>query len=85
LGANNIQVGPGGTGTGVPSASVGSLAAGLTGVSNSTANVSQMAQATAESNENDNDKKRKNKKLGVLSVDFIGHGDESKNKIRPAS
>lgn len=74
LGANNIQVG--GIGTGVPVASTGSLAAGLTGVSNLTASVSQVAQASADNMSKD-DKEASNKslKMGVLSVDVIGYGD----------
>jgi hypothetical protein len=87
LGANNIQVG--GVSTGVPTASVGSLAAGLTGVSNLSANVSQIAQAAADTSPKDTaDKADKTAKLGVLSVEFIGYGDESpnekKNKPKPA-
>lgn len=72
LGANNIQVG--GVGTGIPSASTASLAAGLTGVSNLTANVSQMAQASADmGKDNDKDEKKK-KQLGTISVELIGFG-----------
>lgn len=70
--ANNIQVG--GVGTGIPSASTASLAAGLTGVSNLTANVSQMAQASADmGKDNDKDEKKK-KQLGTISVELIGFG-----------
>ncbi|WP_366904439.1 filamentous haemagglutinin family protein [Methylovulum sp.] len=89
LGANNIQVG--GVSTGVPTASVGSLAAGLSGVSNLSASVSQIAQAATDTSEKDkSDKSDKSAKLGILSVDFIGYGDETtdtknKNKSRPAS
>jgi hypothetical protein len=70
LGAGNIQVG--GIATGVPAASVGSLAAGLTGVSNLTANVSQMAEASADMSK-DKDKNKK-KQLGTISVELIGFG-----------
>ncbi|MDD5272725.1 MAG: filamentous hemagglutinin family protein, partial [Methylovulum sp.] len=83
LGSNNIQVG--GVSTGVPAASVGSLAAGLSGLSNLSASVSQIAQAATETNEKDSEKKRKAAKLGILSVDFLGHGDDNKPKPRPAS
>jgi filamentous hemagglutinin len=70
LGANNIQIG--GISTGVPAASSVSLAAGLTGVSNLTANVSQMAQASTDMNKDkDNNKK---KQLGTISVELIGFG-----------
>jgi filamentous hemagglutinin family protein len=89
LGANNIQVG--GVGTGVPTASVGSLAAGLTGVSNLSASVSQIAQAATESSGKESaTKATKSPKLGVLSVDFMGSGDgastaNDKKKSHPVS
>jgi filamentous hemagglutinin family protein len=72
LGANNIQVS--GTSTGVPVASVGSLAAGLTGTSNVTANATQTAQAAM----GDEDKEKagnKNMTLGMLSVELLGFGE----------
>ena len=72
LGANNIQVT--GVGSGVPVAATGSVAAGLTGTSNMTANVSQVAQAEAGLNNNDEDK-NKNLALGMLSVEVLGFGD----------
>lgn len=75
LGANNIQVG--GISSGVPAASSGSLAAGLTGVSNLSASVSQVAQASADMSKNNEDNNSKNAKLGVLSVDVIGYGEGS--------
>jgi len=78
LGANNIQVG--GIGTGVPAASTGSLAAGLTGVSNLNANVSQVAQASADmSKDNSAEKADKSFKLGTLSVDILGYGEGESN------
>lgn len=77
LGANNIQIG--GIATGVPAASTGSLGASLSGVSNLSASVSQMAQATAGMSKNDGESGSKNTKLGVLSVDVIGYGDKSVN------
>ncbi len=88
LGSNNIQVG--GVSTGVPSGSVGSLAAGLTGVGNLNASVSQIAQAVADTSQKDSADKGAEKpaKLGVLSVDFMGYGDDSSNnnkKNKPAS
>ncbi|MEQ1559867.1 MAG: filamentous hemagglutinin family protein [Methyloglobulus sp.] len=70
LGANNIQVG--GVSTGVPAASTGSVVAGLTGVSNLSASVSQMAQASADLGKDDD--KKKNKKLGRINVELIGFG-----------
>jgi len=77
LGSNNIQVG--GIGTGVPVASVGSIAAGLTGVSNLSANVAQVAQASAEMSP-DKDSTSKNTKLGILSVQLLGFGDSESNE-----
>jgi len=80
LGANNIQVS--GIGTGVPAASTGSLAAGLTGTSNLTASVSQVAQAATGVDNDDTTEKAQNAALGMLSVDVIGIGDsdpEEKN------
>jgi hypothetical protein len=79
LGANNISIG--GVGTGVPAASTGSLAAGLTGVSNTTASVSQAAQASADmSKDQDEDAAKaaadnKDMKLGTLSVEIMGYGE----------
>jgi hypothetical protein len=58
----------------VPVAATGSVAAGLTGVSNLTANVSQVAQATAGLNDNGNNS-NKNTALGIFSVDVLGFGD----------
>ncbi|MDO9104717.1 MAG: filamentous hemagglutinin family protein [Methylovulum sp.] len=87
LGANNIQVG--GVGTGVPVASSGSLAAGLTGVSNLTASVSQVAQASADMSKDKDESNNKSMKLGVLSVDVLGYGDgssaEDTKKNKPKS
>lgn len=77
LGANNISVG--GIGTGVPASSSASLAAGLTGVSNLTANVSQVAQASADISKDNEDAgaSSKNMKLGSLSVELVGFGEGS--------
>ncbi len=72
LGANNIQVG--GVGTGVPVASTGSLAAGLTGTSNLTANASQTAQAATGLSDKDS-ADSKNLALGMLSVEVLGFGE----------
>ncbi len=74
LGANNIQVG--GIGTGVPVASTTSVAAGLTGVSNLSAGVSQMAEASV-GRETSEDKKSALAKaiLGILSVELLGFGE----------
>lgn len=79
LGANNIQVG--GISSGVPAASTGSLAAGLTGVGNLTASVSQVAQAAVDSSDKEKDSATsKNMKLGTLSVEVMGYGDGSSGK-----
>lgn len=78
LGANNIQVG--GISTGVPTASTGSLAAGLTGVSNLTASVSQVAQASADMSKDSEESNKKGLKLGVLSVDLLGYGEGDANE-----
>jgi hypothetical protein len=72
LGANNIQVS--GTSTGVPVASVGSVAAGLTGTSNVTANAGQVAQAAMGAEEKDK-VDNKNMALGMLSVELLGFGE----------
>ncbi len=72
LGANNIQVG--GVSTGVPAASTGSLAAGLTGTSNMTANVSQVAQAVTGVDEK-GAQNNKNAALGMFTVEVLGFGD----------
>jgi hypothetical protein len=78
LGANNIQVG--GISSGVPAASSGSLAAGLSGVSNLSASVSQVAQASADMSKNNEESTNKNAKLGILSVDVIGYGEGGEHK-----
>jgi hypothetical protein len=72
VGAGNIQVG--GVSTGVPVASTGSLAAGLTGTSNLTANVSQVAQAAAGLDDKGKDSD-KNAALGMFTVEVIGFGE----------
>ena len=79
LGANNIQIGPGGTGSGVPVGSSGGLAAGLTGASNLGASVSQVAQASADMSKDNKDNDDKGVKLGVLSVEVIGYGEGAAN------
>jgi filamentous hemagglutinin len=71
LGAGNIQVG--GTSTGVPVASVGSVAAGLTGASNATANTSQTAEAATGVDDNGGNQ---NIALGMLSVELLGFGED---------
>jgi len=73
LGANNIQVG--GVGTGVPVASVGSVAAGLTGASNLSAGVSQMAENSVATNDSEKNAMMKNAVLGMLSVEVLGFGE----------
>ncbi|CAD6878755.1 hypothetical protein [Methylomonas albis] len=74
LGGPNIDVG--GVGTGVPVAATGSVAAGLTGTSNMTAGVSQMAESSVSANSNDTGKDAiKNAVLGMLSVEILGFGE----------
>ncbi len=87
LGANNIQIG--GVSSGVPVASSGSLAAGLTGTSNLTANVSQVAQTTTGL-DNGSAGGNPNMALGMLTVEFYGFGDDSEQgsdeqKSKPAA
>lgn len=72
LGANNIQVS--GVGTGVPVASTGSIAAGMTGTSNMTASVSQVAQAVTGMDDGGTET-NKNAALGMFSVEVLGFGD----------
>ncbi|WP_262963882.1 filamentous haemagglutinin family protein [Methylobacter psychrophilus] len=72
LGANNIQVS--GVGTGVPVASTGSIAAGMTGTSNMTASVSQVAQAVTGMDDGGAET-NKNAALGMFSVEVLGFGD----------
>ena len=73
LGANNIQIG--GVGTGVPAASSASLAAGLTGVSNLTANVAQVAQAAADLSKGKGTADKQGFSLGKITVELLGFGD----------
>jgi len=75
LGAQNIQVS--GISTGVPVASVGSVAAGLTGSSNLTAGVSQMAESSVGGDVASKNSAAAIAKaiLGILSVEILGFGD----------
>lgn len=74
LGANNIQVS--GIGTGVPVASTGSLAAGLTGAGNLTAAVSQMAESSVGGDVGKDTANALAKAvMGILSVEVIGFGE----------
>lgn len=75
LGAGNISIG--GVGTGVPTTSNVSVAAGLTGVSNLNANVSQVAQAAADMSKGDKDDASKSHQLGTIKVELLGFGDGS--------
>ncbi|MDD2739149.1 MAG: filamentous hemagglutinin family protein, partial [Methylomonas lenta] len=72
LGANNIQVS--GVGTGVPVASSGSVAAGLTGASGLSAAVNQVAQDSVNSDVSKNKNAMNNTVLGMLSVEVVGFG-----------
>ena len=71
---SNIDIGKGG-GVGVPVASTGSLAAGLTGAGNLTAGVSQMASNSVDGNVGKDANSLAKGMLGMLSVDVIGFGD----------
>jgi filamentous hemagglutinin len=76
LGAGNISIG--GIGSGVPTTSNVSIAAGLTGVSNLNANVSQVAQAAADMGKDDaRDDTNKQHQLGTIKVELLGFGDGS--------
>jgi hypothetical protein len=77
LGAGNIQVS--GVSTGVPAAASGSIAGSLSGVSNLSNSVSQVAQDSSGMSD-DNEKTSKSFKLGVLSIDILGYGDSTPNK-----
>lgn len=70
LGANNIQVG--GISTGVPTAPQ-SAAAGLTGTSNLSAGVTQMAETSVAAN--DRNSQLRDSVLGLVSVDILGFGE----------
>jgi len=76
LGANNIQIG--GIGVGVPVASSGGLPPGLSGTSNLTAGVSQMAEsslAAKTASDTAKDAMVKDMVLGMLSVEVLGFGE----------
>ena len=71
LGANNIQVG--GISTGVPQPPP-SAAAGLTGTSNLSAGVTQMAETSVAAN-NSKESQLRDAVLGLVSVDILGFGE----------
>ena len=71
LGANNIQVG--GISAGVPQAPQSTAAAGLTGTSNLSAGVTQVAEASMAANNKDS--QLRNAVLGLVSVDILGFGE----------
>ena len=73
LGANNISVS--GVSTGVPAQSSGSVAAGLTGASTMTSNVTQVSQTATQVDDREGGESN-NRPLGMLSVEVIGVGDE---------
>jgi hypothetical protein len=73
LGADNIDVG--GISVGVPVADTGSLAAGLTGISNLSSSVSKMAEDSASSLGGDENAFNSNQTLGFLSVEILGFGE----------
>ncbi|ESS73206.1 hemagglutinin-like protein [Methyloglobulus morosus KoM1] len=70
IGANNIQVG--GISAGVPQPPP-SAAAGLTGTSNLSAGVTQVAEASVAANNKDS--QIRNAVLGLVSVDILGFGE----------
>jgi hypothetical protein len=72
VGADNIDVG--GVSVGVPVASTGSIAAGLTGVSNLAASVTNAIDGATNVGE-DTNKSIAKAAMGILSVDFLGFGD----------
>lgn len=72
VGADNIDVG--GVAVGVPVASTGSMAAGLTGVSNLAASVTNAVDSSTNMGDDAN-KTLANAALGILSIDFLGFGD----------
>lgn len=73
LGADNIDVG--GVSVGVPVADTGSLAAGLTGISNLSSSVSKMAEQSASDLGGEESLSGGGQSLGFLSVDILGFGD----------
>lgn len=75
VGADNIDVG--GAAVGVPVAATGSIAAGLTGVSNVAAAVGKSLDSTGNVGKEAAEKMAKaaTNALGILSVDILGFGD----------
>jgi hypothetical protein len=73
LGANNISVS--GVSTGVPAQSSGSVAAGLTGASNMTSNVTQVSETATGVNDKEG-AETNNAPMGMLRVEVIGMGEE---------
>ena len=73
LGANNISVS--GVSTGVPAQSSGSVAAGLTGASNMTSNVTQVSETATGVNDKEGAESN-NAPMGLLRVEVIGMGEE---------
>lgn len=74
LGAKNIDFR--GSGVGVPVAATGSVAAGLTGVSNLAASVTQAVEAAADIGKDTADSLAKaSAALGIMTAEFLGFGD----------
>ncbi|AEF99359.1 filamentous haemagglutinin family protein [Methylomonas methanica] len=71
---DNVDVGSGG-GVGVPAASTGSVAAGLSGVSNVAAAVSKSLDESANMGKDVSDGLSKAAALGLLSIDLLGFGE----------
>jgi len=73
VGADNIDVG--GVGTGVPVAATGSIAAGLSGVSNVAAAVGKSMDESTGMGKDVSDALTKTAALGMLSIDLLGFGE----------
>lgn len=74
VGSDNINVG--GVSVGVPVASTGSLAAGLGGISNVAASVTQSINSATDVAKTTNEQMASSATMGILSVDVLGFGEE---------
>ncbi|WP_341328023.1 filamentous haemagglutinin family protein [Methylotuvimicrobium sp. KM2] len=74
VGSDNIDVG--GVSVGVPTASTGSLAAGLGNVNNVAASIAQAIDDTSDVAKSAKEQMDKAGAQGIISVDIIGFGDE---------
>jgi filamentous hemagglutinin len=73
VGADNIDVG--GVSVGVPVAATGSVAAGLTGVSNLAASVTNAVASSTNIGKDSSDSLAEKSALGMLMVDILGFGE----------